>query len=177
MQRRKRVQAQVGAVLRGAAARVGRMGISAAEQMLQRIGKSEDGGNVASSGQRVAEAVSKGAEQLIARSPVPIPTPVREALERMGQGLGQLSHTIDTLNAGASSLVQEAKPSDESRRQHAMEDAKAAFSAMEATGAETAPAKKSRRHRSRRGSRHSDDRQNAAPQDAQRDDSPPAGQS
>lgn len=172
MKRPQHMRAQMGSLLKGCADMAERAGVSALRKVVQTV----DGARNQGTAQKVVDAITQGTEKLIAQSPVPIPGPVRDALERMHEALGQLSNSIDVVNAGAGSLNKDQNGMDPSRRQ-AMEDARAAFVDLEAQdeNADDAGQKKPRRHRSRRGNNHrsSDDRQTAQSPKKDRADSTP----
>lgn len=164
MKRPKPMRAQMGALLKSCTDVAERVGVEAIRKVVQKV----DGASLNGPAQKMVDAISQGTEKLIAKSPVPIPGPVREALESMREALSQLSSSIEVVNAGASSLAKDPAGTDPSRRQ-AMEDARAAFVDLDASdaGAEEAGHKKPRRHRSRRsGSRQGqgqDDARQTAP--------------
>ena len=155
MKRPKPMRAQMGSLLQVCVDTAGRAGMGVARRVVARLDRAAEDGP----GQRVVDAITRGTERIIEKSPVPIPGPVRDALGRMQEALGQLSHSIETVNAGASSLARDTPQADAERRQ-AIEDAKAAFAQFDAEGddseATEAPAKK-RRHRSRRNHRSGDE--------------------
>jgi hypothetical protein len=151
MKRPKHMRAQMGSLMKSCAEAAEKAGFDAIRRVVRRMDQAKQDGR----GQKVVEAISQGTERLIAKSPVPIPGPVQDALERMREALGQLSQSIDTVNAGASSLARDQPGQDPSRRQ-AMDDARAAFVDLEVNDEAEADAagKKPRRHRSRRNSHH-----------------------
>ena len=159
MKRPKHMRAQMGSLLKTCAEAAEKAGFAAVRRVVQTVDGIEHNGR----GQKMVDAITRGAEKLIAKSPVPIPSPVRGALDRMHEAMGQLSQSIDTVNAGASSLTRDQAGQDSARRQ-AMDDARAAFVNQEAgdeNDSDGAP-KKSRRHRSRRShQRQADDRSSA----------------
>lgn len=61
-------------------------------EVRQRLDKD---GVIRSQGRVVVEQISKGADTVIAKSPVPIPEPMRDAMGKMQDALGQLSHATD----------------------------------------------------------------------------------
>lgn len=166
MKQPKHMRAQVGALLKSCADMAEQTGVAAVRKVMQKI----DGAREEGPAQRVVDAIAQGTEKLIAKSPVPIPAPVREALDRMHEALGQLSNSIEVVNAGASSLSKDPKGMDPSRRQ-AMDDARAAFVDLEASdgAAEATEHKKPRRHRSRRSSNHRQGDEQSNPQSGRKD--------
>ena len=52
-------------------------------------------GMISAQGRVVVEQISRGADTVIAKSPVPIPEPMRDAMGKMQDALGQLSHATD----------------------------------------------------------------------------------
>ena len=174
MQRRQPVRAQVGALLKSAAEMAGQVGVSIVRRTVARVDALSSRVNAGSVGSRVVDAITQGTEGAIARSPVPIPAPVRDALGRMHEALGQLSQTIDTVNAGASSLTRDDNAHNESARRQAMDDARVAFARGEANQDEDEPAghKKSRRNRGRRNQHGAEDAQDTLAKGARANQSP-----
>lgn len=173
MKRPKHMRAQMGALLKSCVDVAEQAGVSAIRTVMQKV----DGARQEGPAQRVVDAIAQGTEKLIAKSPVPIPAPVREALERMHEALGQLSNTIEVVNAGASSLSKDPKGMDPTRRQ-AMDDARAAFVDLEASddASDGVEHKKPRRHRSRRNNHRQGDEQSKLQSDRKdRGDQTPNG--
>lgn len=174
MQRRQPMRAQVGALLQSAAEKAGDLGIQAIRRTVARVDALSNRLNAGSMGSRVVDAISDRTEQAIAKSPVPIPAPVREALGRMHEALGQLSQSIDTINAGASSLTRDDSANNEAARRKAMDDARVAFTQSEFGQDDEGQTghKKSRRSRGRRNTRGAEDTQSTQATTARADKLP-----
>lgn len=151
MKRPMHMRAQLGSLMKSCAEVAEKAGVEVVRGVARRMESARQDER----GRKVMDSIAQGTERLIAKSPVPIPGVVQDALERMREALGQLSQSIDTVNAGASSLARDQPGQDPSRRQ-AMDDARAAFVDLEANdeAGSDADAKKPRRHRSRRSSHH-----------------------
>jgi hypothetical protein len=163
MQRQQAIRTRMGSLLKSAAHNAGRVGIEAARQVVARVDRSSAEGE--GRGQKVVDAITQKADELIAKSPVPIPGPVRDALGRMREALGQLSQTIETVNAGASSLARDQSAQEEAARRRVRDDARVAFAKLDTDDSESdaGSAKKSRRNRSRRhGQRQTEDTSSAS---------------
>ena len=166
MQRRKPLRAQVGAALQSAAEAAGQAGFAAVRRAVARVDGLSSHINAGQLGSQVVDAITRGTEGVIARSPVPIPGPVRDALGRMHEALGQLSQSIDTVNAGASSLTRDANAQSEAGRRQAMDDARVAFARGEANQDDdvSSASRKSRRNRGRRNARGAEEAPGAVAQ-------------